>query len=315
MPAAGQPAFSDSRYASKRGEVADRQRVDQADRHDRDRPRARSSMSFLGRTIAPPWASRSSTSSPDSRTTKPSKVRPSTVANFWGSNPWAILALGFRIDSISSARLYRVEMPSSDGPLAASPGATVWQAMQPCRWKSRSPSRAIALLLHRRGNDRLDTASEAIVGPRSRRPRGRGPAARRRSAAAAFTSGSLSARRLRTWKAYSSESVRPIARSRLAACCGVFQAASIAGRPRPRVAPAPSSCGQGEQHGVPQLATGRVLVLGRACGSRRRAAHVLVAEVVPPGVEHSAGGASCCPIAASTRIAACRCRRRRPSAP
>ena len=54
-------------------------------------PRARSSMSLLGRTVAVPWASRSSTSSPDSRTTKPSNVRPSPVAIFWGSKPSAIL--------------------------------------------------------------------------------------------------------------------------------------------------------------------------------------------------------------------------------
>jgi len=58
----------------------------------------RSSMSALGISVAAPDALRSSTSSPDSRTTNPSTTCPAVVANFWVSNPCAIRASGLRID-------------------------------------------------------------------------------------------------------------------------------------------------------------------------------------------------------------------------
>jgi len=64
-----------------------------------------SSMSFFEMIETVPEEFRNSISFPDSRTTNPSKVWPELRASFLVSNPWAILALGLRIDSVSSVRL------------------------------------------------------------------------------------------------------------------------------------------------------------------------------------------------------------------
>ena len=77
----------------------------------------RSSISALGSTVTAPDAFRSSTSSPDSRTTKPSTTWPAVVANFWVSNPCAILALGLedRLGQLGAA--VAISDVAQEGPL------------------------------------------------------------------------------------------------------------------------------------------------------------------------------------------------------
>ena len=79
------------------------------------------------------------------------------------------------------------------------------------------------------------------------------------------------------------ESVRPIAFRRLDACRGAFHAAfdDPAGFGT-RFLPGPGVAGHSEQDGIPQLATGRVVVLGQLAEFGQVAGVAAVADVVPP---------------------------------
>ena len=227
-------------------------------------PLARSSMSFLGRTVDAPLDV-AQLDLVARLADDEALVRPAVD----GGELLRLEALGDlgarlqdRLGQLGAAVAGRdAQQRRALGGLA---GATVWQAMHPCRWKSRSPSFGSPFSVTAAA--RTDSNGiEAIVGPRSGPPVSRSRSSRAAAkAAAAFTSGRSSFRRFRTWKAYFTASVRPIALSRLAAPSRrlprrLDRPLGLGFRPRrcPRVGV------QREQHGIAQLATRRVFVLGQ----------------------------------------------------
>ena len=156
--------------------------------------------------------------------------------------------------------------------MGASPGVTVWQAMHPCRWKSRSPRFGSPFSVTAAA--RTDSKGiDAIVGPRPAPPASRSRSSRGREGRRRLHLGALVLQAVPDLERILHR-IGPADRP---------QQAGGRSRRLPRRLDRPFRLGlrprrcpgvgvQREQDGIAQLASRRVFVLRPASGSRRRAA-------------------------------------------